>query len=194
MKETSRIWRAQRPVGWSLFGGAGSPSFRGARDCPIPSRGLCWSTSRWAWCQALREVAHPSPPTRARFPPPLPQPQPLQQFTLYLLLFSRSASPSPLPGKSLQAGSLAGTCCLPCGCEHHPLSLPGLPVPGQGAGHSGTGRPTAGGGGGGAQPLAYHPSSPGTAPWQEWRSKPDLQAGARSGLRRGEESSGWGWL
>ena len=97
----------------------GSPSPRGLQTVPFPGRGLPWSPSRRACCQALRKVAHPPPGCTSSSPPPAPADA--EVHSQYLLLFSLPLSPSPLPGKSLQAGRLAGTCCLPCGCQYHPL-------------------------------------------------------------------------
>lgn len=95
------------------------PIPQGAADSPLPRERPPWSPSRWACCQALRKVAHPPPGCTSSSPPPAPADAAVH--TRYLLLFSLPVSPSPLPGKSLQAGRLAGTCCLPCGCQHHPL-------------------------------------------------------------------------
>lgn len=123
-------------------------------------------------------------------PPPARRMRPLALCVYYC---SPAASPSALPGKSPQAGSLAGTCCLPRGCQHHPLSPPGLLVPG--SGHSGTWRQP-------RLPLSLHPTSGGPAApglsllssrgcaQARVRSGTDL-AGERSGLRRGK-SYEWG--
>lgn len=166
------------------------PIPQGAGDGPFPGRGLYWSRSRRARCQALR--GGPPPPVRcaSASPPPARRMRPL---TLCVYYCSRAASPSALPGKSPQAGSLAGTCCLPRGCQHHPLSPPGLLVPG--SGHSGTWRQP-------RLPLSLHPTSGGPAApglsllssrgcaQARVRSGTDL-AGERSGLRRGK-SYEWG--
>lgn len=179
--------------GMELVWGSRLPILQwGAGDCPFPSRGLCWSTSRWARCQALREVAHPPPSALqpGTLPPPLPQPQPLQQFTLYLLLFSLSI-PLPSPWEE-PAGWQLGRNLL------SPLRVPASPLlsawtPCAGAGHSGT-VPASHSWGAGSPWLITLARSPGTAPWRGWRSEADQQARERSGLRRGEESSGWGCL
>lgn len=162
------------------------PIPQGAGDGPFPGRGLYWSRSRRARCQALR--GGPPPPVRFRLPSP--SPADAAPHALCLLLFSCC-----VPGKSPQAGSLAGTCCLPRGCQHHPLSPPGLLVPG--SGHSGTWRQP-------RLPLSLHPTSGGPAApglsllssrgcaQARVRSGTDL-AGERSGLRRGK-SYRVGWL
>lgn len=158
MNETSRIWRAQRPLGWSPFWGTGSPSSRGWR-LPLPiERPL------------LEHIQVGTVPGSQRgCPPPhflLPSPSPsgCSSHSVFIIVLARC--PSPLPGKSLQAGSLAGTCCLPCGCQHHPLSLPGLLVPGQATQGPGLAQaapsPCVHPAAGGQQPLAQHPS---TRPW-----------------------------
>lgn len=80
------------------------PISQGAGDSPFPGRGLPWSTSRQAQCQALREVAHPPPGRTSSSPPPAPADAAVH--TLYLLLFLL-CTPSPLPGKSLRAPAVS---------------------------------------------------------------------------------------
>lgn len=137
---------------------------QGAADSPFPGRGLPWSS---------RKGGHLS--TWVHFlPSPNPSGQRMRQFTVCIYYCSRPPAGPPLPGKSLQAGRLAGTCCLPCGCQHHPLSLPGLLVVGQPLGTLAL-LPKAVGvheshGTGSSGPWPITPALPGLRPWQGWRS------------------------
>lgn len=106
------------------------PVPQGAADCPSPPRAQFWSTSRWARCQALREVAHPPPGRTSSSPPPAPAEAAVH--TLYLLLFSLCVPPLSL-GRACRlaawqepAVSLAGPSITPYLC---PNSLcPGRPL------------------------------------------------------------------
>ena len=73
----------------------GSPSPRGLQRVPFPGRGLPWSPSRRACCQALRKVAHPPPGCTSSSLPPAPADAAVH--TQYLLLFSLPVSPLPSP-------------------------------------------------------------------------------------------------
>lgn len=190
MNETSRIWRAQRPLGWSPFWGTGSPSSRGWR-LPLPiERPLLEHIQVGTVPGSQRGCPPPA------LPPPLPQPQRMQ-FTLCIYYCSRSVSlPSPWEEP---AGWQLGRNLL------SPLRVPASPLisawtPCARAGHSRTWaspgcpeslRPSRSWGPAAPGSAPQHP--PLAAPWQGWRSEQDQQAGERSGLRRGE-SFGWGWL
>lgn len=161
-EDASRMWRTQRLWEGVRFGDL-APIPQGSGDSPFPGRGLCGSSPRRPVPGSQRL---PTPTRGLSHPPPLSQ-----QCTLCLLLFSLCISRPP-PGKSLQAGSLAGTCCAPCGCQrHHALSPPGLLCQGQATRGRGTRQgcpsPCI------PPPLAYHPCPPGTAPQQGGGQSPD---------------------
>lgn len=111
------------------------PVLQGAADCPSPSRAQFWSTSRWALCQALSEVAHPPPGRTSSSPPPAPADAAVH--TLYLLLFSLRVPPLSLgracrlaawqePAVSLAGASITPYLCPDSLCPGRPLKDLGL--------------------------------------------------------------------